>query len=91
VQTVSTLIGAGGGQVRVAGHDVAAEPGAVRAVIGVTGQFSAVDNLLTGEKNLMLMADLHHLRRAEGRRRTAELLEQFDLVEAGKQTLATYS
>ena len=67
---------------RVAGHDLARDPDAVRAVIGVTGQFSAVDNLLTGEENLILMADLRHLGRAEGRRRTAELLEQFDLVEA---------
>ncbi len=91
VNVLSTLIGAGGGEARVAGHDVALEPDAVRAVIGVTGQFSAVDHLLTGEENLLLMADLHHLRRSEGRRRAAELLEQFDLVEAGKQTLATYS
>jgi ABC-2 type transport system ATP-binding protein len=91
VNILSTLIGAGGGEALVAGHDVAREPEAVRAVIGVTGQFSAVDNLLTGEENLMLMADLQHLRRGEGRRRAAELLEQFDLVEAGKQTLAAYS
>ena len=60
---------------RVAGHDVARDPDAVRAAIGVTGQFSAVDNLLTGEENLLLMADLHHLGRAEGRRRAAALLE----------------
>jgi ABC-2 type transport system ATP-binding protein len=91
VNILSTLIGAGGGKAQVAGHDVALEPDAVRAVIGVTGQFSAVDNLLTGEENLMLMADLQHLRRSDGRRRAAELLEQFDLVEAGKQSLATYS
>jgi ABC-2 type transport system ATP-binding protein len=91
VNILSTLIGAGGGEALVAGHDVALEPDSVRAVIGVTGQFSAVDNLLTGEENLMLMADLQHLRRSEGRRRAAELLEQFDLIEAGKQTLATYS
>ena len=63
----------------------------MRAVIGVTGQFSAVDNLLTGEENLLLMADLHHLRRAEGRRRTAELLERFDLVEAAGKPASTYS
>jgi ABC-2 type transport system ATP-binding protein len=60
-------------------------------VIGVTGQFSAVDNLLTGEENLLLMADLYHLDRREGRRRTADLLERFDLVEAAKKTPATYS
>ena len=66
VQILSTLIGFDGGQVRVAGHDLTRDPDAVRAVIGVTGQFSAVDNLLTGEENLNLMADLRHLGRAEG-------------------------
>ncbi len=91
VQILSTLIGADGGEVRVAGHDVARDPDPVRAAIGVTGQFSAVDNLLTGEENLLLMADLRHLGRREGRRRAAELLEQFDLVEATKKPAVTYS
>jgi ABC-2 type transport system ATP-binding protein len=91
VQILSTLIGADGGEVRVAGHDLARDPDSVRAVIGVTGQFSAVDNLLTGEENLILMADLHHLGRGEGRRRAAELLRRFDLVEAAGKTAATYS
>jgi ABC-2 type transport system ATP-binding protein len=67
------------------------EPDAVRAVIGVTGQFSAIDNLLTGEENLLLMADLQHLSRSEGRKRTAKLLERFDLVDAARKTPATYS
>src|SRR6266487_4620328 len=91
VQILSTLIGADGGEVRVAGHDLAREPDAVRAAIGVTGQFSAVDNLLTGEENLLLMADLRHLERAQGRRRSAELLERFDLAEAARKLPATYS
>jgi ABC-2 type transport system ATP-binding protein len=91
VQILSTLIGADGGQVHVAGHDVARDPDSVRAAIGVTGQFSAVDNLLTGEENLILMADLRHLGRREGRRVAAELLERFDLVEAAEKTAATYS
>ncbi len=91
VQILSTLIGGDGGEVRVAGHDVARDPDSVRAAIGVTGQFSAVDNLLTGEENLILMADLRHLDRREGRQRAAELLERFDLVEAAKKTAATYS
>jgi len=91
VQILSTLIGADGGQVRVAGHDLARDPASVRAAIGVTGQFSAVDGLLTGEENLYLMADLHHLERTEGRRRAAGLLRRFDLVEAAKKTAATYS
>jgi ABC-2 type transport system ATP-binding protein len=91
VQILSTLIGADGGDVRVAGHDVAAEPDLVRATIGVTGQFSAVDNLLTGEENLILMADLRHLDRREGRRRAAELLARFDLTDAAKKPAVTYS
>ncbi|MCW2878719.1 MAG: Methionine transporter ATP-binding protein [Sphaerisporangium sp.] len=91
VKILSTLIRADGGSARIAGHDLSAEPDAVRAAIGVTGQFSAVDNLLTGQENLTLMADLHHLGRKAGRRRTAQLLEQFDLVDAAKKTAATYS
>jgi len=91
VQIMSTLVHADDGQVRVAGHDVAADPAAVRAAIGVTGQFSAVDNLLTGRENLLLMADLHHLGRAEGRRRAAALLDQFDVADAANRTAMTYS
>jgi len=91
VQILSTLISADSGKVRVAGHDLAREPAAVRAVIGVTGQFSALDNLLTGEENLLLMADLHHLSRSEGRQRAAELLERFDLVDAARKLPAIYS
>jgi ABC-2 type transport system ATP-binding protein len=91
VQILSTLIGADAGEVLVAGHDPAQEPDAVRAAIGVTGQFSAVDTLLTGEENLQLMADLHHLPKAEGRRRVANLLEHFDLVGAARTPTMTYS
>src|SRR5712691_4141766 len=91
VHILSTLIGADSGEARVAGHDVANEPDAVRAAIGVTGQFSAVDNLLTGEENLLLMADLHHLSRSEGRIRATALLERFDLVDAAKKLPITYS
>lgn len=91
VHILTTYLPADGGEVRVAGHDVAREPDAVRAAIGVTGQFSAVDKLLTGEENLILMADLHHMGRAEGRQRAEELLVRFDLVEAATQTVAAYS
>jgi ABC-2 type transport system ATP-binding protein len=91
VKILSTLITADGGSARVAGHDLATEPDAVRAAIGVTGQFSAVDNLLTGAENLLLMADLQHLSRAEGRRRANGLLEQFELVEAARKPASTYS
>jgi ABC-2 type transport system ATP-binding protein len=91
VRILSTLISADAGEISVAGHDVTADPGAVRAAIGVTGQFSAVDNLLTGEENLRLMADLRHLPRNTGRQRVAELLEQFDLTDAARKPLSTYS
>jgi ABC-2 type transport system ATP-binding protein len=91
VRILSTLIAADAGDVQVGGHDVAADPNAVRALIGVTGQFSAVDNLLTGEENLRLMADLRHLGRAAGRRRIAELLDQFDLTAAARKPLSVYS
>jgi ABC-2 type transport system ATP-binding protein len=75
----------------VAGHDVRADPDGVRAAIGVTGQFSAVDDLLTGEENLRLMADLDHLGREAGRARGAELLARFDLVDAAHRPVSTYS
>jgi ABC-2 type transport system ATP-binding protein len=91
VNILSTLIHADGGTATVAGHDVTTQAEAVRAAIGVTGQFSSVDKLLTGEENLLLMADLHHLRRAEGRRRAAELLARFDLVDAAGKIAVTYS
>ncbi|MFF0076459.1 ATP-binding cassette domain-containing protein [Streptomyces sp. NPDC005494] len=93
VKLLSTLItpDPGSGDIRVAGHDLATEPQAVRAAIGVTGQFSAVDGLITGEENMLLMADLHHLSKTEGRRVTAELLERFDLTEAAKKPASTYS
>jgi len=91
VQILSTLIPADAGEMRVAGHDVRAEPDLVRAAIGVTGQFSAVDNLLTGTENLLLMADLAHLDRREGRRRAAELLETFELTGAAGKPAMTFS
>ncbi|MFF5899277.1 ATP-binding cassette domain-containing protein [Streptomyces argenteolus] len=93
VKLLSTLItpDTGSGDIRVAGHDLATEPQAVRAAIGVTGQFSAVDGLITGEENMLLMADLHHLSKTEGRRVTAELLERFDLTDAAKKPASTYS
>jgi ABC-2 type transport system ATP-binding protein len=91
IQILSTLIVADSGDVRVAGHSLAREPELVRASIGVTGQFSAVDNLLTGEENLMLMANLRHLGKQERRQRTAELLERFELVDAAKKRLSLYS
>jgi ABC-2 type transport system ATP-binding protein len=91
VNILTTLTRADAGQAWVAGHDVAREPDAVRAAIAVTGQFSAVDPLLTGEENVAMMGDLHHLPRGQTRARTAELLERFDLAEAAGRPASTYS
>ncbi|MGW4830081.1 MULTISPECIES: ATP-binding cassette domain-containing protein [unclassified Amycolatopsis] len=91
VNILSTLVTPDAGGATIAGADLATDPDGVRAAIGLTGQFSAVDNLLTGEENLFLMADLHHLPRREGRRRAAELLERFELTDAAKKTPSTFS
>jgi ABC-2 type transport system ATP-binding protein len=91
VNVLNTLLRADSGTVRVAGHDVATEATAVRALIGVTGQFAAVDDLLTGEENLRLMTDLHHLRASDGKRMVASLLDQFGLAESARQLASTYS
>ena len=85
VNVLTTLMKADGGTVRVAGHDVATEAKAVRAAIGVTGQFAAVDELLTGQENLQLMVDLNRVPAGDGKRVVAELLERFDLVESAQQ------
>ena len=91
VRILATLLKADGGTARVAGHDVAREPRRVRAAIGLTGQYAAVDEMLTGAENLMMMARLRHLHRPAARRRVAELLEQLDLVDAAARRVATYS
>jgi len=91
VQILSTLIHADAGQAMLAGYDLDTEPARVREVIGVTGQYSAVDKLLTGRENLMLMADLFHLGRARAKARAEELLEWFDLTEAAGKLVSTYS
>ena len=91
VHILSTLVRPDGGTAFVNGCDVVRDPDGVRAAIGLTGQFSAVDSLLTGEENLLLMARLRHLGAKRSKARVAELLEQFDLVEAARKPLATYS
>jgi len=91
VRILATLLSPDGGRAQVAGHDVVTEPDGVRAAIGVTGQLSAVDDLLTGRENLVLVADLLHLGRVEGRRRAAELLDRFDLAAAADTRVATWS
>ncbi|WP_077061303.1 ATP-binding cassette domain-containing protein [Streptomyces sp. MP131-18] len=91
VQILSTLIAADGGQAQVAGHDVATSPDGVRAAIGVTGQFAALDDLLTAEENLLLMADLLRLGKREGRSRTEELLQRFAIADVAHKRAATFS
>ena len=91
VRILSTLIPADSGSMRIAGCDVVGDADGVRAVIGVTGQFSAVDNLLTGAENLQMMAELRHLGRQAGRRRVAELLERFELTDAADKLASIYS
>jgi ABC-2 type transport system ATP-binding protein len=91
VNVLTTLIKADGGTVRVAGHDVATEAKAVRGAIGVTGQFAAVDELLTGRENLQLMVDLSPMRAGDGKRVVTGLLERFDLVESAHRPASTYS
>ncbi|GIH49416.1 ABC-2 type transport system ATP-binding protein [Microbispora rosea] len=91
VNVLTTLLAPDAGTAVVAGHDVATETRAVRAAIGVTGQFASVDDLLTGEENLLLMADLLHLPKAEGRRIAGRLLDRFDLAEAASRPAASYS
>jgi ABC-2 type transport system ATP-binding protein len=91
VNVLTTLIRADGGTALVAGHDVATETKAVRAAIGVTGQFAAVDELLTGQENLQLMADLKRLGSGEAKRVVTDLLERFDLTESAHKLASTYS
>ena len=89
VNVLTTLLKADAGTVRVAGHDVVTGTREVRAVIGVTGQFAAVDELLSGRENLQLMADLKRVR--SGDRVVTRLLERFDLVESAQKMVSTYS
>jgi ABC-2 type transport system ATP-binding protein len=91
VNILATLLDADAGEVRVAGHDVAREADAVRDAIGLTGQFSAVDGLLSGRENLRLMADLHHFAASDAEGRIAELLDRFELADAADRTVSTYS
>jgi ABC-2 type transport system ATP-binding protein len=91
VNILATLLSADAGELRVAGHDVRREPDRVRAAIGVTGQFSAIDERLTGRENLRLMADLAHLDRTAVGGAVDELLERFDLVAAADRPAQRYS
>ena len=91
VRILATLVRADAGWARVAGFDVVADRRQVRRHIGLTGQFAAVDDLQTGEENLRMVGRLAGLSRRQARHRAAELLERFDLAEAGRRTVATWS
>jgi ABC-2 type transport system ATP-binding protein len=91
VRILSTLSRADAGTVRVAGFDVVRDRHRVRRSISLTGQYAAVDELQTGEENLRMMGRLSRLPGAQARRRARELLERFDLTEAGARRVATYS
>ncbi len=91
VRILSTLLPADAGTVRVDGHDVARQAGAVREVIGLTSQDVALDGLLTGRENLVMMGRLFRLGRATAQQRAIELLDQFDLAEAAGRPVRTYS
>ncbi|MFC0097763.1 ATP-binding cassette domain-containing protein [Micromonospora marina] len=91
VNVLTTLLDADGGTVRVAGHDLATDARAVRAAIGVTGQFAAVDELLTGRENLQLMVDLNRRVTGDGRRIVAGLLDRFELTTSADKPASTYS
>lgn len=91
VRILSTLLGFNSGSVTIQGHDVAADPDAVRRIIGLTGQSAAVDEMLTGRENLVMMGRLYHLTKKSAHARAEALLEEFDLVEAANRPLKTYS
>ncbi|WP_052848623.1 ATP-binding cassette domain-containing protein [Streptomyces avicenniae] len=91
VGILTTLTRPDAGSATIGGHDLARDQDGVRSVIGVTGQFAAVDHLLTARENLILLADLHHLGRHEGRRRADALLAGLDLAEAARNPVATFS
>jgi ABC-2 type transport system ATP-binding protein len=91
VKILSTLLKADGGEARIENYDIFAQADEVRGVIGLTGQYAAVDEYLTGRENLRMMGRLYHLSKADSARRTEELLTQFDLLGAADRQAKTYS
>lgn len=91
VRILTTLIKADGGKATVAGFDVREDADRVRAAIGLTGQYAAVDEYLTGRENLQMMGRLYHLSKRDSKKRAEELLEQFDLLDAADRASKTYS
>lgn len=91
IRILSTLLPPDGGTAVVNGHDVTHEAGQVRKSIGLTGQYAAVDEYLTGEENLLMLGRLYRLSRADTKRRTRDLLELFELTDAARRRVKTYS
>jgi ABC-2 type transport system ATP-binding protein len=91
VRILTTLLKPDAGTARVAGFDVTKQPGPLRAKIGLAGQYAAVDENLTGFENLEMVGQLYHMRRAEARSRADDLLERFELTDAAKRPVKTYS
>ena len=91
VKILTTLVAPTGGRAVVAGHDVVADPAAVRRAVSLTGQHAAVDEVLTGRENLVMMARLRHASRSAARATAEQLLTRFDLVEAADRAVGTYS
>lgn len=91
IRILSTLLLPDNGEIKVEGFSVVEEAKKVRSLIGLTGQFAAVDEYLTGEENLIMLGELYGLSRTHSREKAQALLEQFDLVEAGKRIVKTYS
>ena len=91
IRILATLLRPDAGTATVAGHDLLADPAGVRGAISLTGQYAAVDDMLTGEENLRMMARLRHLPPREARDRADRLLSQFDLADAGRRLVKTYS
>src|ERR671935_421136 len=91
VRILATLLTPDAGRVEILGHDVLREPAVVRDQLGLTGQFAAVDEILTGRENLEMFGRLFKLSPPEARRRAAELLDRFDLADAADRPARTYS
>jgi ABC-2 type transport system ATP-binding protein len=91
VRILATLLQPDGGSARVAGLDVVKDADKLRTQIGLAGQYAAVDENLTGFENLEMVGQLYHLPRPEARKRSTELLERFDLIDAGDRPAKTYS
>jgi ABC-2 type transport system ATP-binding protein len=91
VRVLTTLLRPDSGRVLVDGYDVVAQPAAVRRSIGLAGQSAAIQEELTGRENLEMIGRLYHLGKPDARRRAAELLDQFDLVDAAERPTKTYS